>query len=213
MHLLKTKKQKNRLAIIVLSIALIATGVTILCYSLNEYIVLYYTPSEFYKKIGYKHHNKTFKIGGIVKEGSIVYNYATPSSMQSTQLNNMAKATIVNNNFSTINVNCTETKNLSTLSTENTVITAKSTTESQESADTIKVAENNSATTERPLHFIIRDIESEIKVFFTGISPSLFGENNGVIAEGIFDENLNLHATILLAKHDETYMARYDMKQ
>ncbi len=45
-----------------------------------------------------------------------------------------------------------------------------------------------------------------IPVRFTGITPDLFRENSGVIAEGRFHPDGSFVATEILAKHDENYM-------
>ncbi len=45
-----------------------------------------------------------------------------------------------------------------------------------------------------------------IPVRFTGITPDLFRENSGVIAEGRFQPNGTFVASEILAKHDENYM-------
>jgi cytochrome c-type biogenesis protein CcmE len=50
------------------------------------------------------------------------------------------------------------------------------------------------------------DTQSTIPVRFTGITPDLFRENSGVIAEGRFHPNGRFVATEILAKHDENYM-------
>ncbi len=138
--ILKTANQIKRLKLIIYSLSAIACGLVILFYTLSDYIVLYYTPSEFYDKIGDNHANKTFKIGGLVKERSI---------------KRAADSTIVS--------------------------------------------------------FIIRDAEREISVDFDGIPPALFGENNGVIAEGVFDDKMVLHSKLILAKHDENYVVGYSV--
>ena len=43
-------------------------------------------------------------------------------------------------------------------------------------------------------------------VRFSGILPDLFAEGEGVVAEGVLDDNGMLIATQVLAKHDENYM-------
>lgn len=43
-----------------------------------------------------------------------------------------------------------------------------------------------------------------LKVHYQGVTPSLFKEGKGVIAEGQMDKG-QLYATMLLAKHDENY--------
>ena len=47
---------------------------------------------------------------------------------------------------------------------------------------------------------------STIRVRFTGITPELFRENSGVIAEGRFRPDGTFMASEILAKHDENYM-------
>jgi cytochrome c-type biogenesis protein CcmE len=50
------------------------------------------------------------------------------------------------------------------------------------------------------------DTASTIRVRFTGITPELFRENSGVIAEGRFRPDGTFMASEILAKHDENYM-------
>ena len=50
------------------------------------------------------------------------------------------------------------------------------------------------------------DTAATIPVRFTGITPDLFRENSGVIAEGRFQPSGRFVATEILAKHDENYM-------
>ena len=50
------------------------------------------------------------------------------------------------------------------------------------------------------------DTAATIPVRFTGITPELFRENSGVIAEGRFHPDGGFVATEILAKHDENYM-------
>ena len=45
-----------------------------------------------------------------------------------------------------------------------------------------------------------------IPVRYTGITPDLFKENSGVVAEGRFQPNGTFVADEILAKHDENYM-------
>ena len=56
-------------------------------------------------------------------------------------------------------------------------------------------------------NFIITDGNSSIKVIYSGLLPDLFSENQGVIVEGLFTEQI-FTADIILAKHDENYMPR-----
>ena len=53
--------------------------------------------------------------------------------------------------------------------------------------------------------FKITDKKNEIKVFYKGQLPDLFREGQGIVAEGIFQDN-KLIADQVLAKHDENYM-------
>ena len=50
------------------------------------------------------------------------------------------------------------------------------------------------------------ETRSTILVRYTGITPDLFRENSGVIAEGRFRPDGTFIATEILAKHDENYM-------
>ena len=50
------------------------------------------------------------------------------------------------------------------------------------------------------------DTAATIPVRFTGITPDLFRENSGVVAEGRFQPDGLFVATEILAKHDENYM-------
>ena len=53
--------------------------------------------------------------------------------------------------------------------------------------------------------FIITDRKKEVKVVFKGPLPDLFREGQGIVAEGMFQNN-NFIANEVLAKHDENYM-------
>ena len=50
------------------------------------------------------------------------------------------------------------------------------------------------------------DTAATIPVRYTGITPDLFRENSGVIAEGRFRADGTFMASEILAKHDENYM-------
>jgi cytochrome c-type biogenesis protein CcmE len=50
------------------------------------------------------------------------------------------------------------------------------------------------------------DSAATIPVRFTGITPELFRENSGVVAEGRFQADGRFMATEILARHDENYM-------
>ena len=57
------------------------------------------------------------------------------------------------------------------------------------------------------IHFIVGDdTNATIPVRYTGITPDLFQENSGVVAEGRFQPDGSFVATEILAKHDENYM-------
>ena len=53
--------------------------------------------------------------------------------------------------------------------------------------------------------FMITDRKKEFKILFEGPLPDLFREGQGIIAEGMFQNN-NFVASEVLAKHDENYM-------
>lgn len=50
------------------------------------------------------------------------------------------------------------------------------------------------------------DSQATIPVRFSGITPDLFKENSGVVAEGRFQPDGSFVASEILAKHDENYM-------
>lgn len=54
--------------------------------------------------------------------------------------------------------------------------------------------------------FVVTDGQATVAVRFTGITPDLFKENSGVVAEGAFEQDGTFVATNILAKHDERYM-------
>jgi cytochrome c-type biogenesis protein CcmE len=57
------------------------------------------------------------------------------------------------------------------------------------------------------IDFLIGDeTTATIPVRFTGITPELFRENSGVVAEGRFQADGRFNATEILARHDENYM-------
>ena len=53
--------------------------------------------------------------------------------------------------------------------------------------------------------FEVTDLNNSVQVVFNGILPDLFREEQGVVAEGRYREQL-FYATQILAKHDEQYM-------
>jgi cytochrome c-type biogenesis protein CcmE len=56
------------------------------------------------------------------------------------------------------------------------------------------------------VRFTVSDGGAETPVVFRGITPDLFKEGNGVVAEGRLDANGLFVADNILAKHDERYM-------
>jgi len=54
--------------------------------------------------------------------------------------------------------------------------------------------------------FVVTDGAASVPVRFTGITPDLFKEDSGVVAEGAFQADGSFVATNILAKHDERYM-------
>jgi cytochrome c-type biogenesis protein CcmE len=56
------------------------------------------------------------------------------------------------------------------------------------------------------IRFLVQDAETDIPVLYAGITPDLFRENSGVVAEGALDANGVFVAETILAKHDENYM-------
>jgi cytochrome c-type biogenesis protein CcmE len=56
--------------------------------------------------------------------------------------------------------------------------------------------------------FVVGDGRARVPVRFTGITPSLFVEGSGVVAEGKLGADGTFRADNLLAKHDERYVPR-----
>ena len=56
------------------------------------------------------------------------------------------------------------------------------------------------------IRFTVSDTKAETPVVFRGITPDLFREGSGVVAEGRLDANGLFVADNILAKHDERYM-------
>ena len=56
------------------------------------------------------------------------------------------------------------------------------------------------------IRFLVSDTRAETPVLFRGITPDLFREGSGVVAEGRLDANGLFVADNILAKHDERYM-------
>ncbi len=57
------------------------------------------------------------------------------------------------------------------------------------------------------IRFAVTDGGAVVPVAYTGILPDLFGENQGMIGTGTY-ENGVFRATEILAKHDEDYMPK-----
>ncbi|HEX4918909.1 MAG TPA: cytochrome c maturation protein CcmE [Limnobacter sp.] len=55
------------------------------------------------------------------------------------------------------------------------------------------------------VRFVVTDMTHSVPVEFTGITPDLFKEGTGVVADGVWNGNTFV-ATEVLAKHDENYM-------
>jgi len=58
------------------------------------------------------------------------------------------------------------------------------------------------------VHFIVQDRDATQAVVYKGITPDLFVEGSGVVADGRLDANGVFVADSLLAKHDENYVPR-----
>lgn len=56
--------------------------------------------------------------------------------------------------------------------------------------------------------FVVGDGKARVPVRFRGITPSLFVEGSGVVAEGRLERDGTFVADNLLAKHDERYVPR-----
>ena len=56
------------------------------------------------------------------------------------------------------------------------------------------------------IRFLVTDGVAKVPVAFTGVTPDLFREGSGVVAEGQFQPDGSFVATNILAKHDERYM-------
>lgn len=56
------------------------------------------------------------------------------------------------------------------------------------------------------IRFVVSDTKAQTPVVFRGITPDLFKEGNGVVAEGRLQPDGLFVADNILAKHDERYM-------
>ncbi len=59
---------------------------------------------------------------------------------------------------------------------------------------------------ELTVSFIVTDFKHDVPVLYNGILPDLFREEQGVVALGIYQDNI-FRADQILAKHDENYRA------
>jgi cytochrome c-type biogenesis protein CcmE len=53
---------------------------------------------------------------------------------------------------------------------------------------------------------MITDLHQKLPVVYKGILPDLFKEGKGVVAQGKMEADGVMHASEVLAKHDENYM-------
>ena len=58
------------------------------------------------------------------------------------------------------------------------------------------------------VNFVVEDGKASVPVRYRGITPDLFTEGSGVVAEGRMTQAGTFVADNLLAKHDENYMPR-----
>jgi cytochrome c-type biogenesis protein CcmE len=58
------------------------------------------------------------------------------------------------------------------------------------------------------LYFTVQDRNAEQLVFYRGLTPDLFVEGSGVVADGRLGKDGTFIADSLLAKHDENYVPR-----
>lgn len=56
------------------------------------------------------------------------------------------------------------------------------------------------------VEFELTDYQASVSVVYEGILPDLFGEGQGAVVAGKINEQGVVHATEVLAKHDENYM-------
>jgi cytochrome c-type biogenesis protein CcmE len=54
--------------------------------------------------------------------------------------------------------------------------------------------------------FRITDNANDLLIFYKGMLPDLFREEQGIVIEGFINENNNIVASKVYAKHDENYM-------
>ena len=54
--------------------------------------------------------------------------------------------------------------------------------------------------------FKITDKSNDLLIFYEGMLPDLFREEQGIVIEGFINKNKNIVASKVYAKHDENYM-------
>lgn len=54
------------------------------------------------------------------------------------------------------------------------------------------------------IEFTVTDLKKDLIIYYQGIVPILFRENQGIVAQGRMEDNVFI-ARQLLTKHDETY--------
>lgn len=72
----------------------------------------------------------------------------------------------------------------------------------------VKIGSIQSAEDGVTVNFTVQDKDQEQLVRYTGVTPNLFVEGSGVVADGRLDDNGIFIADNLLAKHDENYVPR-----
>lgn len=123
---------KSRIKFYIVLLLIACAGVYLTLYSLSDSIVFFYSPTELLSAKINVNKNKTLKVGGIIKSGSI----------------------------NRVNV--------------------------------------------KEVSFVITDGKNDFSVYYTGVLPPLFREGQGIVAEGLINNNFFL-AKELLTKHDESY--------
>ncbi len=71
-----SRKVKSRIYVLMLSLITVATIIFLIFRSLEESVVFFFSPTEIYSKPN-KSLNRTIRLGGLVKEGSIKKNKTT----------------------------------------------------------------------------------------------------------------------------------------
>ncbi|MGD9539549.1 cytochrome c maturation protein CcmE [Methylocystis sp.] len=127
-----TRKGK-RLTLIAGAMAVLGLAAGLMLFALRDNIVFFYTPSELAKKQVAS--GARLRIGGLVKEGSVVKNG-------------------------------------------------------------------------HDVNFTITDKTRDLAVSYTGLLPDLFREGQGVVVDGVLQQDGGFRADSVLAKHDERYMPR-----